>query len=79
MKYNDAMAISRLATLLGNHSLSATFAQRAKWIQQEYLRLLWNPRTQFFAVYKENLQHNGNYNCQYPIPPANSSDPPTSR
>ena len=64
MKYGDALAIAALATELGNATLAATFEERAGWIQQEYLKLLWNDEIEFFAVYKENLQNNSKFHCQ---------------
>lgn len=63
MKYGDAMAIAELAKQLGNFTLAEVFMERAVWIQQEYLKLLWNEKIQFFAVYKENLQNNSKYHC----------------
>ena len=57
-RYGDALAIAQLATQLGNGTLAATFTQRAGWVRQEYLKLLWNEEIQFLAVYKENLQNN---------------------
>jgi hypothetical protein len=63
MKYGDALAIAELAEQLGNTTLATTFRQRATWIQQEYLRLLWNDEIDFFAVYKENLQNNSKFHC----------------
>lgn len=63
MKYGDAMAIAALATQLGNSTVAATFRKRASWIQTEYLKLLWNPEIEFFAVYKEDLQNNSKYHC----------------
>ena len=71
-KYNEGrlndspargQAIAALAAQLGNATLAATFAQRAAWIQREYLALLWNPEIEFFSVYKENLQNNSKYHC----------------
>ena len=63
MKYGDALAIAELATQLGNSGVARVFTQRAGWIQSEYLKLLWNPEIEFFAVYKENLQGNGKFHC----------------
>ena len=63
MKYGDALAIAELATELGDGALAATYTQRAAWIQEEYLKLLWNEGIQFFAVYKENIQGNGKFHC----------------
>jgi hypothetical protein len=66
MKYGDAMAIAAFARELDNTSLAETFEERAGWIQQEYLKLLWNEKLDFLSVYKENLQNNGKYKCVWP-------------
>jgi len=66
MKFGDALAIASIARQLGNQSLADSFTERAKWIQEEYLKLLWNEEIEFFSVYKENLQGNTNYGCQEP-------------
>jgi hypothetical protein len=66
MKFGDALAIAAFARELGNTSLAETFEERAGWIQQEYLKLLWNEEISFFAVYKENLQDNSKFHCVWP-------------
>lgn len=57
--------IARVSTItLRISCFEGSYATRAAWIQQEYLKLLWNDKINFFAVYKENLQGNGKYTCQ---------------
>jgi hypothetical protein len=53
MFYGNAMGIAALATELGETALATNFTQRAATIRKMYLRLLWNPEIEFFAVWKD--------------------------
>lgn len=63
MMYGEALAIAKIAQCAGNYSLSDMYAQRAAWLQETYLKLLWDDDVQFFSVYKLNPQDNPNWVC----------------
>ena len=63
MMYGEALAIAKVAQYAGNSSLSHMYTQRAAWLQETYLKLLWDDDVQFFSVYKLNPQDNPNWVC----------------
>jgi hypothetical protein len=63
MMYAEALAIAEIAGFAGNTTIEATFNQRAEWLQETYLSLLWNDDIDFFSVYKINLKHNTREAC----------------
>jgi hypothetical protein len=52
--YGNAMAISRMAALVGNTTLSQQYASKASAIQTNVQNLLWNKTASFFEVVYRN-------------------------
>ena len=73
MFYGNALALSKIASAVGNTTLAQEWEGRAADIRKMYLQLLWNEELDFFAVYKDGSparagQHNGTNGLPFGYP-----------
>ena len=69
MFYGNALAISEIASAIGDAELAANYSARAAAVREMYLSLLWNEEIDFFAVWKDGTQAKaGAHNATNGIP-----------